>query len=93
MGYYIETGEILNKVKDICKMYNAINIPRPKDFNEIPEDKALICVVDNILFEAACFCYNENEFKAFTNIDDLRRRSWLLMDRKLAEKLTNFKNK
>ena len=62
MGYYIETDSNRNKADYLLKNYNAVEIDRPIYFQEIPEDMALLVVVDNGMFEAAAFAYDENEF-------------------------------
>jgi hypothetical protein len=47
MGYYISTGSILkNKAQVIAKAYNGTILPEaPKKYEDIPDGKALICVV------------------------------------------------
>ena len=39
--------------------------------------KNLVCVVDNGLFAAAGYCYDEREFNCFCNVNDKRRKQWL----------------
>jgi len=93
MGYYIETGDVV-KGKEIVLVskYGAEIIDLPESFDEVPEDKALICVVDNGLFEAAAHCYNESEFEAFKPTPtDQRPRQWLIMDKGLACQLSGYK--
>lgn len=91
MGYYIQTpGCNVGKADIICKEYNAKKILRPESWNEIFENEGLICVVSNGLFEAAAFCYNEDEFKAFNDPTDTRPKTWLVMDRKQAEKISDY---
>jgi hypothetical protein len=92
MGYYIETPEHKNKAVQICEaVKDAVIIPQPKSYKEIPEGKAIICVVDNGPFEAAAFCYNEREFEEFAEaISDTRPKKWVLMDRATAEKLSGY---
>ncbi len=89
MGYYIETKDS-NKVKEIVNNHGGRIIIQPEKFEEIQMDEALICVVDNYLFQAAGFCYDEIEFKAFTSPNDDRPKTWLIMNRKEAERLTGF---
>jgi hypothetical protein len=40
----------------------------------------LVCVVDNGPFEAAAFCYNINEYLAFTDKRDKRPKTWLVWE-------------
>lgn len=89
MGWYIQ-GPALGKAKYIMDNHDAIRIPVPKSYSEIPEGYAMICVVLNGPFEAAGFAINESEFKVFTGLDD-RPREFLLMDRKKACELSGYK--
>lgn len=83
MGYYIPNDEpVTNK--------GAEQINWPKSFSEIPEDKALICEVDNGPFKANGLCYSEREFEAFTYPEDRRQKRWFLMDKKTAHKLSGY---
>ncbi len=90
MGFYIETYCNQGKADELVKRHGAVKIATPKSFNDIPVDKGLICVVENGFFDAAGFCYDENEFKAFVDPDG-RRKHWLLMDKELAIKLSGYK--
>ena len=91
MGYYIQTpGNNTGKADIICKEYKAKKILRPESWSEIFPNEGLICVVSNGLFEAAAFCYDEDEFKAFNDPIDTRPKTWLVMDRKKAEQLSDF---
>ena len=90
MGYYIQTSGNFGKAAEIVGKFNGKIIPPPMTFANVPADKALICVVNNVLFEAAGFVYDEWEFNAFTQPTDTRPHTWLLIDRKEAEKQTNF---
>ena len=89
MGYYIE-GPNKSKAEFIVSEYDGKIIPCPKEFNDIPKDKGLICVVDNGPFEAAGYCYDEREFQAFSNPKDLRPKKWLMIDRKTVNSLTHY---
>lgn len=93
MGFYIETGSFLKGKADIiARGLNGTILPQaPKSYNDIPADKALIVVVDNGVFEAAGFAYNEPEFKMMTDMSrDKRPRKYVLIDRSKAEDLTNY---
>lgn len=98
MGYYINHSFVngekkllshFNKAIDLIKCNNAIEISKPKNWNEWPEEKALLCVAENYLFDAVGLAYDEREFLEFSR-DDERKKVWLLMDKKLAWKLSNF---
>lgn len=108
MGYYIEVphdtgkaqliadGKALILVDDKWRQapeYKAEIIERPASFADVPENKALICVISNPFFEAAGCCFDEREFEAFTQPDDHRARTWLLMDKNTAEQCSRYRNK
>lgn len=82
MGFYIEVPANKGKALLIEEMYGGERIGQPCEFSHVPKGKALICVVDNGLFEAAAFCYEEKEFEEFAipSPGDWRPRSWLLLD-------------
>jgi hypothetical protein len=88
MGYYIEVPNNLNKAQQLINLYGAKRIPRP---NKIPEYTAIICVVENGFFCAAVYCYSNKELQEFADPSDSRRKTWLEMDKDLAEKLSGFK--
>lgn len=70
MGYYIETPMNKGKAEYLVREYGAEEI-EAFDWSDVPEDKALICVVDNGPFEAAAVAYSEREFQAFAAPDDV----------------------
>lgn len=90
MGYYIQTAGNHNKADEIVRKFNGEIISRPAKFSDVPVDKGLVCVLDNMIFEAAGFVYDEREFDAFTQPADARPHTWLLIDRKDAERETNY---
>lgn len=83
MGWYIEVDTNLGKVERLIKLYGADIIKKPQTLSSIPNDKALICVISNGAFEAAALCYDEDEFKEFSEPDG-RIKTWLLMDKQIA---------
>lgn len=87
MGHYIQTGEPTGKAEYITGVYDAIRIERPKDFSDVPDSLALVCIVSNGPFEAAAYIYDQEEFDRLTRGDDQRPRCWILMDRNTAERL------
>lgn len=91
MGFYIQVPEDHDKAKQLEVEYGAEIIPQPASFSQIPKDKALIVVVDNGLFEAAGFAYDEQEFKEFTDPYDPRPQQFVLMDLQKAKELCGFK--
>ena len=91
MGYYIQTSGRGSKVEALVRDHNAIKTYQPSSFEDIPEGKALICVVDNVAFEAAGLVYSQSELEAFTVPSDHRMKTWLLMDKAKAHELAGYK--
>lgn len=91
MGYYIQTEGTHNKAASIARRYNGEILSQPPNsYQDIPTGKAIIAVVDNGPFEAAGFCFNEAEFKVFTNPNDRRPIQYVMMDRGMAEQLSGY---
>ena len=97
MGFYIDhTGKRIldrcGKAEAIKKDCKAVELKKPpKSLQELKQGKALIVVVDNFHFESAGFAYDDAELQAFTDPTDPRPRRFLVIDRALAVKLTNYK--
>ena len=89
MGYYIQ-GPTVAKACFLVGNHEAKIVSQPNSFAEVPVGKALVCVVENGFFDAAGYVYNEQGFKDFSLPDDHRAKTWLLMDKALVEKLTEF---
>lgn len=93
MGYYIQTAGPRDKAAYIIREYGAMQWPKAPKWEDVPEDLAIICVVDNGVFEAAGFAYSKEELDEFDapNERPRRPRTWLLMPRDVAEQLTKFR--
>jgi hypothetical protein len=93
MGLYIQTEQPRGKAQQLVLAYNATPLPScPVDFGTIPEDKALICVVENGGFDAAALIPDAREMDDFSVNDTTGRyRTWLLMDKPLAHRLAGYK--
>jgi hypothetical protein len=93
MGYYIETAQPKNKAAAIRQDLNAIEITVDEAEFFIKEQMgAVICVVNNGPFEAAAYCYNLDEFRAFNYDDDDRPKTWLLVeDVEKVHEVTGYK--
>lgn len=50
-------------------------------------DEAVICVVNNGFFEAACYCANSKELEACNHPSDHRLKTWLLAPRDKVEEI------
>lgn len=63
MGHYIQVPNNHDKAQQLVDLHGAIILPqRPEGFEDVPEDKALICVVDNGPFEAAGLVVDREDF-------------------------------
>ena len=87
MGKYIQ-GPTLGKAKMLLDQHNGtLTLNPPTNFNDVPEGKALIVVVDNGPFEAAAHLDNQQEFDHWMKFNDPRPRTYILIDKNLAEQL------
>ncbi len=94
MGYYIETGS--NHFKDVWVVKNHGGIPA--SLEEAKEaiqnkEKGVIVVVDNSMFEAAAFAYDEDEFNDFHQLSDLRPKKYVILEREKAKELSKYEGK
>ncbi len=88
MGYYIQTpGTGRGKAAAIAAQYGADVLPAAPAWTE---DEAIVCVVDNGIFEAAALCYSPDELLALSRPDDPRPKKWLLMDKATAHRLAGY---
>lgn len=90
MGFYIETPENLKKADQLIELYQAIKVEKPSKLADVPADKALICVVENIAVDAAALVYSDRELHDFDLPEDTRPKTWLLMDKQLAYDLSGY---
>lgn len=92
MGYYIQAPSNKGKADFIVNEYGAEIVGTDTEVPEWDKEKAIICVVDNGLFEAAGYAYSPTELTDFALPDrgPQRPRIWLKMDRQKAEELSGF---
>ena len=92
MGYYIQTDKPTGKAQQLMEIPGTEKIVSGvPTWSEIPSDKALICVVQNGPFDAAALAYSEKELEVFSLPNDLRPKTWLLMDKENAHELAGYK--
>ena len=91
MGYYIQTPQDLGKAEYLIGKYGAIHLHPYEALKYMDLDFALICVVNNGLFEAAAFIYNHHEYEAFNDPRDGRPKKWLVMDLGKAKELSGYR--
>jgi len=76
MGYYINKTSTGKELPSSGKAQMLIEDGAEEVLPMFTEN--LICVVDNGFFEAAAYCYNEQEFKEFNDPSDNRPKRWLV---------------
>ena len=77
MGYYINKNSKGENLQPHNKAYQLIS-DGAKEINnprQVVDD--MVCVVENGMFDAAAYIYNQKEFEAFNDPIDLRRKTWL----------------
>jgi len=88
MGYYINTTSngrpLLPKGKFNELIKDGGTVASGQEF--VPN---LICVVENLMFDAAGYCFSLKEYQDFKDITD-RRKVWLTHPQ--AAKLSGFEN-
>jgi len=85
-------GPTKGKVEHLIATYGAERISKPPEaLHDIPESKALICVVDSVRYETATYCFSTVETTLLDDSTDFRQRTWLMMDRRKAEELSKFR--
>ena len=91
MGFHLR-GPTKGKVDHLIATYGAERVPHPPAaFHNIPESKALICVVDTVTYETASFCFSAAEMALHNDSSDFRPRTWLVMDRRTGEELSKYR--
>lgn len=89
MDYYIQVPN-KDKVGFLLKNHDAMLLESAVQAREaFKEGFGVVCVVDNGIFKAAAFAFSEEELEVFAKPDD-RPKTWLAMDRKLAEELSGY---
>jgi hypothetical protein len=72
----------------LISQYGAVALPGPPaGLDELPPDKALICIGDMGEYEAPGYIITETEFANWTDPGDGGPKTWLLMDRDTADGL------
>lgn len=94
MGYYIGCELPKGKAQYLIEKYGASLVATSFGMGDyisrLPEDKALICVIDNGPFEAAGLMYDQKELDVFVADSTGRRKTWLTMDKDLAYELSGY---
>jgi hypothetical protein len=82
MGYYINNvkGKFL-PTKGKAKFLTD-NIEGSENLRSKPPENYsdnIVCVIENLMFDAALYCYSENEFNYVKSINDGRQKTWLII--------------
>jgi len=88
MGYYIQ-GPTHGKAAMLCAQHQASRITEQDVYETVEAGYEVVCVVDNMEFEAAGFCYCVEEAGRFMRPDS-RPKTWLRMPRDEAERLSGY---
>ena len=90
MGYYIEAPTHTGKAKYFFDHHGAELVLEPEKF-DFDGDYALVCVVENRIFEAAGIAYDAAERDEFLPTEsDQRPRTWLRMKKEVVKKLCPY---
>jgi len=89
-GFYIQTVGHNFKAGYILENIEGSYEFRPETYQDIPEGKGLVIVVENGAFDAAAFIYEEREFEEFTLPSDNRPKRFILMDISVAEDISGY---
>jgi hypothetical protein len=91
MGYYLQTPGNHNKAAELALMHGGEVVTQEKAAEAMNDpSKGVICVVDNGAFEAAAFAYSQSEFDVFTRPEEMRPRTFAVIDRRIAEMETGY---
>jgi hypothetical protein len=90
MGFQIP-GPTKGKVQYFVDVYDAEVLDRaPANFDQVPDHRAIICVIDTIQYEMASYAYSRQEFSTLDDHSDFRKRTWLLIDKAKANQASGF---
>jgi hypothetical protein len=92
MGFYLDVAYPVAKATQLMHM-GATELTYPPDsISDLPQDKALVCVVENGVFDAAALAFDDEELARFKAPDTgrfTRPRTWLVMDKQQAYELAH----
>ena len=89
MGFYID-GPGKGKAAFLVREHGAMVLPSILAARQaFGEGMGVVCVVDNVYFEAAGFAFLKDELEIFAEPDG-RPKTWLAMDRDEAERLSGY---
>jgi len=91
MGYYLQGPD--PKADYLLATYPDFQVVTPSaaGLNVMDEDRAVVVVVQNGMFDAAAFAFSEGEFEEFTDPSDTRPKRFLTGPRDLVEVLSRYR--
>jgi hypothetical protein len=85
---YLDLPGPRDKLDQLLSEFGAVALPGPPGaLDEVRPDKALICVSDKGDYEAPGYIITEIELATWTDPADTSPKTWLLMDRRMADSL------
>ena len=88
MTLYLKLPDDTRKLEHLSALPGSAVLPGPPHgLEDVPNDKALICVLDMGTHEAAGYIISETDFANWTASAADRPVTWLLMDRQVADDL------
>jgi len=88
MTLYLDLPGKRGKLDRLISEFDAVVLPGPpRGLDDVPPDKALVCVVDMGEYEAPGYLLTEAEFAVWNGAVDEGVKTWLLMDRDTADAL------
>lgn len=91
MGFYLEVDVTIGKAKRLIEKFDAIVVECPSSVEKLPIGKALVCVVENSMFDAALYVPDDKELaRTIPTKEDRRKHIYLIMDEELTKKLSHY---
>ena len=88
MTFYLDLPGLTGKLDRLISDFGDEVLPGPpRGLDAAGRDKALVCVGDEGRYEAAAYIMTEQEFNSWTGSAGIGPKTWLLMDRQVADGL------
>ncbi|MEV0633262.1 hypothetical protein [Nonomuraea wenchangensis] len=88
MTLYLKLPKDIRQLEHLVALPGSAVLPGPPHgLDDVPHDKALICVLDMGTYEAAGYIITEADFSNWTSSAAGRPLTWLFMDRLIADDL------
>ncbi|MEV8636678.1 hypothetical protein AB0395_34050 [Streptosporangium sp. NPDC051023] len=88
MTLYLKLPKDTRMLEHLSALPGSLVLPGPPHgLDDVPHDKALICVLDMEAYDAAGYIITETDFANWISSAADRPLTWLLMDRQVADDL------